>query len=430
MLDNRELASLILLGSALAGGAAHPRVRVSMAAVLRSFLSLMIVVPLTMMFGYVAAEVWAGWQVGLWNTSLFKATVIWTLIPGAALFFSLDQARKDRDFFWRTAKGTLGAAVLLEFYLNVLVFGLVWELVLQLMLALLAMLAIVAGTREDHQAVKKLIDRVLALIGVGVLALTTTSLWRARHELQASQLLLEFALPIWLTIGFLPFVYLLGVFAGYDEIFRRINHATSDRAGQWRSRFAVVLGLRCRTNELSAFHGHWVNRLAGTSRSSEARCVITDFRENRRAAELAAIDREWTLEHYAGSSETDGQGRRLDRREFKETVEALRWVSTCQMGWYRRLGEYREDLLEIVASYFTKCGLPEEHGVNLRVGTDGQSWYAWRRTVSGWCFAIGAAAGPPDEWQYDGPEPPRGFPAKDPFWGAGPFDDDVNLNWS
>ena len=62
-------------------------------------------------------------------------------------------------------------------------------------------------------------------------------------------------------------------------------------------------------------------------------------------------------------------------------------------------------------------GLPEEHGIHLNVSDDGQAWWAWRRTVTGWCFAIGANDAPPDQWLYDGADPPNGFPGEDPAWG-------------
>ena len=74
---------------------------------------------------------------------------------------------------------------------------------------------------------------------------------------------------------------------------------------------------------------------------------------------------------------------------------------------------YRDDLLQILDDSLTRLGLPKESGVTLRVSEDGQSWYAWRRTVTGWCFAIGAAGVPPDQWEYDGAEPPKGYPGND-----------------
>ena len=49
--------------------------------------------------------------------------------------------------------------------------------------------------------------------------------------------------------------------------------------------------------------------------------------------------------------------------------------------------------------------------------------------MTGWCFAIGAAGPPPNQWEYDGPEPPKGYPGEDVSWGDGPFSDQVNRNW-
>jgi hypothetical protein len=53
---------------------------------------------------------------------------------------------------------------------------------------------------------------------------------------------------------------------------------------------------------------------------------------------------------------------------------------------------------------------------------NGQAWYAWRRTITGWCFAIGSAKAPPDQWRNDGSEPPKDFPGRDrAFWGSDPL---------
>ena len=95
-----------------------------------------------------------------------------------------------------------------------------------------------------------------------------------------------------------------------------------------------------------------------------------------------------------------------DRRELKETIDALSKLHMYQMGCYGNLGgRYRDDLLQIIGKDLTRSGLPEESGITLRVSEDGQSWYAWRRTVTGWCFAIGAAGPPPNQWEFDGLEP-------------------------
>lgn len=137
------------------------------------------------------------------------------------------------------------------------------------------------------------------------------------------------------------------------------------------------------------------------------------------------------LIRFAGVDGSDEHGHRLDRREFEETMSALRWVSTCQMGWYNnnQAQRYRVDLLDFVLEGSSGSQLRDPPGVQMRVSGDGQKWFCWRRTVSGWVFAVGAAGPPPDTWEYDGQEPPEGFPGEDPAWGAMAFSQEANLNW-
>ena len=134
------------------------------------------------------------------------------------------------------------------------------------------------------------------------------------------------------------------------------------------------------------------------------------------------------LRRFAGVSGTDEDGRQLDRREFAETIDALEWVATCQSGWYqnRTGGKYPKDLVEKLGDMFGR-GLPPEHGIQLKVRKDGQAWFAWRRTITGWCFAVGGMGPPPKQWFYDGPEPPTGYPGSSDGWAERPFE--RGLNW-
>ncbi|HEV2069588.1 MAG TPA: hypothetical protein VGR26_07340 [Acidimicrobiales bacterium] len=160
------------------------------------------------------------------------------------------------------------------------------------------------------------------------------------------------------------------------------------------------------------------------------------------ARPIAAQLGEWfeaeEFARHAGSHATDENGRMLDRREFRETQRALRWLSTCQTGWYRnRGGRFRPELLATVApALSSEHGLPPEHGVEMRVDDDGHAWWAWRVTPSGLVLGVGASAsapGPkypgevPMEWTYEGNRPPAGPPGEDAAWGEGPFE--FKANW-
>jgi hypothetical protein len=241
-------------------------------------------------------------------------------------------------------------------------------------------------------------------------------------------LALEFFLPVWLTAGLLPLIYILSLYITYDSALRGINRAAGENRPRWRAWLALTIGLHVRHRDVGAFNWNWGRRLVEAPTVGAAREVIRDFRSERRAALQAIADEVERVRRYAGSDETDEAGRRLDRREFEETTDALRWLQMAQTNMYRNHGgRYRDDLLRMISDDFR--GLPKESGVVLKVAEDGQAWYAWRRTITGWCFAAGAAGPPPDQWEFDGPEPPRDFPGRDPLWGAAASAAEINRNW-
>ena len=347
------------------------------------------------------------------------------------LYFNVNKAAEGPLFFRKTAKSALAASVFVEFFINLFVFGLFAELILQFVLIILILVDAFSSQKPEFQQLKKVLGALLVGVGFLFLGYTIVQFYAQWTQLDRQALFLKFALPAWLTIGVLPFIYVLSLYVVYDGALRGVNRATSDWRVRWRTRFVLVRDFRLRRNELRSFTWMWIKRAAVAPDVTGARAVVQQFRDEQRAAEQAERDAEERLWRYAGSNKTDAEGRRLDRREFKETTEALRYLATCQMGWYRnRGGRYHgENLLSALGDWFTRRGLPKDHGIVVRVAKDGQAWYAWRRTVTGWCFAIGAAGPPPDQWEFDGPEAPNGLPGKASEWGSGPFSDEVNRNW-
>lgn len=181
----------------------------------------------------------------------------------------------------------------------------------------------------------------------------------------------------------------------------------------WRQQFAVLSYAGPRLSAVRDLQGAANHDVVHADGFRAAVRAIRHVRRERRAereAERAAAHR---LIDNAGLDGWDDVGQRLDQREFAETRRALQWLATCHMGHYRHDERYRPDLLPLVASQFVRDGLREDHGIVMNVAVDGQSSYAYRETVSAWYFAIGASGPPPDQWCYDGPQPPAGFPDDD-----------------
>jgi hypothetical protein len=300
------------------------------------------------------------------------------------------------------------------------------------------MMAVVAAGKAEHRPAKLLAEGVLATIGLGLLIFNIQQIIVRWDDLDGQAILLELALPIWMTIGLLPFLYALSLYSNYELAFRWIGFRNQGtRWSRTRAKIVLAMRLNIRSRTVRRFDIYWGKQIAETSSFKAAWRVMSRFhqsekthKESERAKEQAAADEQELLKRHAGAGGNDEHGRQLDRREFKETTSALQRLAMWQRGWYiNQGGRYRKRVLTFLDSEQDRHGLPAEHGITVKIREDGQAWYAWRRTVSDWCFAIGAAGPPPDQWEYDGVEPPGGFPGEDPAWGDSPLSYRESSNW-
>lgn len=428
-LNNRETATLILLGCGLLWALSYRPTRESIADLLRTLAKPVLLVPLGLLVGYVGLLAYGGSRLGIWSLDLLSTTVIWFFTLALVAYMNVHRALKDKRFVRRVALRTIEFSVLVEFVAGLYPMALPWEIALQLLALVLVVMITAAKTKRELRPFELVGESLLGVAGLVVIAHSLSQVVANWNDLDVGGIALEIMLPIWMTAAFLPFLYLFTLFAGYDGPVRQMRRLDAPIGAQLKAIIALAFCFRTNRVQLARLGFYWTKRMVEADSIRGAMAVAKDVlaREEAREREVAAARQR--LIDYAGVEGEDADGRRLDRREFEETTAALHWLATCQMGHYRRLGRYPEDLLEIVerSSAFDK--LPDDHGIKMDISDDGQSWWAWRRTVSGWYFAIGAAGPPPDQWRFDGPEPPSGPPGVDPAWGEEPFSMDKDTNW-
>lgn len=426
VLSNRLLASLILLTALLivaltSGRRDLPR---SAGALLIALTQPKLLIPASIHAGVVLAALIPASRLGIWQPSLWSATVVWLIISGLGLLFRLDEAIRGHDFFRRALVRAIGVLALVEFIVNLESFPLYIELPLQI-LGLLATAIVAMEKGGRFQPASTVANRYLVLLGSLAAAWGIWHLADNWSQLDHGLLLRKFLLPIWLTPIALSLVYLLAIWAAYETAFTRMGFVNDGPL--FMQKLALVLrnGLRLRNlQRLRGDGAHQVGRTNGFREAwREARQVQLD-----RAAEIEAeAAAERRLVENAGLRGVDEDGRQLDQREHIETRESLYWLAVCHMGHYPLGNAYRDDLLPIVEPSFAHYGLAEPFGVVMRVAADGQSWYAERQTITGHWFAIGAAGPPSDQWLYDGDQAAPGFPNEATWdhWGGGPH----SRNW-
>lgn len=430
MPNNRQLALLIWAAVALAFALRSADVRKSLKDVARMLLQPAIFVPIATFFGLVTANLMVGSVFGIWNSDLATDSAFWVIGSGFVLLFNFDRATKSDHYFRQTLGAILGLTILVELLLEISILPLPVELALVPITTLLVGVEVVAAREEQNQRVAGCAKGLLTVLGLGLL---TVGLVRAATDFAALDLAhlgRQALLPIWMTAGLLPFVYLLALYAKYESVGNMIDWRSKQG---WRQRtivkLAVVREYGVKARSLGQFTNPAAMKVAEANSWREARETIRAHRSQlseKEADERAAAAR---LEEFAGVEGVDEDGSQLDRREFEQTCAALRWLHSCHMGWWRRENRYTEGLLDRITTATDSHGLTPGAGYNEVVSDDGLSWYAWRRTTTGWVFAIAAAGSPPDQWLYDGADPPDGPPFEDPKWGDVPFGGEVSLNW-
>lgn len=321
-LNNREVAALVWLGVATVGALCIRSVRPSLLALLSGLLKPVFLIPLIALAGWIALELNVATKVGLWGWHLLPDTVVWAAGTAVVLFFRMNEA-KGPAFFGGILKGLVAVGVFTEFFINLFVLSLFWELVLQPALTLVLLMAGVSALKPEHLLVKRFLDRLVALIGFAFLAYVLRQTFLHWRDLSGHELLQQFLLPIWLTAGLFPFLYLLHLFIAYDSALRAVNWATSDRRARWKARYAIVRHFHIRSFELRAFPPIWIRRVTSARNLEEVHQVVAEFRGGRRAVAEAKERAVACEKQFAGSDETDSDGHRLDRREFDATMNGV-----------------------------------------------------------------------------------------------------------
>jgi hypothetical protein len=386
-------------------------------------------VTLLLFFVWVVVVCYVARLVGAWNAGLVKDTVAWVVVYGFASVIAAFRAGKEERFFRRAALAALSVSALMQFVLNLHTFHLVVELFLLPIVTFLLMLEAVAGMHKKTRPVQTLVNGLLLLIGLWVVIATAGGLLDSWRGLDPEETGLAFAFSLWFPLTMLPFVYVFSLVLTYGAILSRARIHNDDQQPTLGARSALLVGLNGDLRAVSDLPQHHAQYRA-IVRSRSFRQGLHNVRAYKEARDAARCEREETaarLIHNAGVKGVDDDGKVLDQREIKETRDALRWIETCHLGHYNNRGKYRKDLMSnVLLDDFQHQGLPEQHGITMRVRKDGQAWYAWRRTPSGYVLGIGMTQGRDNEWLYEREEPPQGFPGSDPSWGDRPYETPPN----
>lgn len=281
MLNNRDWASIIWLAVLAAFVLRDRAVRSSLRALAHAFFKPVILLPVAGMGAYVIGLVLLARRFDLWSVDLLKDTIIWFIATGFVLFINVSRSAQ-RGFFRSASLDAAKATVFLEFFLNLMVFSLPVELLLLPVVFLATAIPIVARGNPANASVVRFMSFVSSALGLGIGTYVVWKIVTKWHEVARVDTLRGLALPIWLTLGLLPFVYVLSLWVNYGSAFTRVDIATDDGRARRRVKIALLITLNVRTTAAGSFAWPWIGQAIDTTSLRQARRVIKNFRTERR----------------------------------------------------------------------------------------------------------------------------------------------------
>lgn len=216
-LSTRELAWVTWILIALSACMFSNSIRQSLSGVFKALFTWKISVSLLAFFLHTVLYVFILFKLGLWDISLLKDTLIWALSFG---FISLMDVNKvnDSKYFKTALLSTIKWTIALEFIINFFTFSLTKELIIVPVLVFSAMMQAVASFNPKYKQVENLFKYILTTFGIVIFIISLYKTVEQHSKLFTLDNLKSFLLPIFLSLTFLPFMYLYNLFVKYEAL--------------------------------------------------------------------------------------------------------------------------------------------------------------------------------------------------------------------
>lgn len=244
-LNNREIATLVYLGLLLAVILLWKNGRPFALNVVRAFFSPKLALIWLLMSLYVASSVWLLACLKLWDWPNLKSALLWWLLVGFTCIFEAQKLKDKPQLLGKLVRDAFKISVLVIFIAELVSFPLWVEMLLLPTLVFLSLLITVGEYQADKPGMLRLLSLLRGIQVFGGLLILGCSYWLVASSITEFVLintLRELALPIFIWIMFIPFIFILAVFMTYEESFihlkMRPKQAAIVRYARWRALFA------------------------------------------------------------------------------------------------------------------------------------------------------------------------------------------------
>jgi hypothetical protein len=220
-----------------------PSVRASFFDLSRALANRKIIAALSLMATYIGLQILGLAEIGLWDESQLKNTIIWAISVAVVSLFRVGQIATDPNYFRNAIRDNLRLVVFLEFLVTFYSFELCVEILIVPAMTFVTLLLVVAQNDKKFAAVERLLNSIVMAFGLILVAFTAYKLVTDFGSFATAQTVSDFSTPTLLTLLYLPFTFVMAVYVSYENAFVALHFSTKDPTvrnyAKWRSILAI-----------------------------------------------------------------------------------------------------------------------------------------------------------------------------------------------
>lgn len=395
-MDNREYALIILIGLL----AIYLLAKGKLLSVIKSFadvaelaLNPKILVPALILVAYSLLLIYAASVSGFWNTDILLDTILEVVFVGLPSMLIVSKATSVTSIKNELIIPEVGFGALASFYINLVCFPILVEVVLQLVILFLGIGYALFSTKRELSNLR-LFENARAVLGIIVFVAATLLLSNTWFSMDWGDELSSLFLLIWYPIFIVPYVLALAYYASLESMSMRINVAGENLPVKEFVNIAAALLPNFRY--IKHFNGWNAHEYLGCLNPSEKASYLDTLKREIDTVAANANAKVKRFELGKGRSGFDQDGIWLDWAYLEEMKSFLWTIASLENRSWKESGIY-SSLDEAF-----NCFLPKDCNGSLLLSHGKDAYVCWVIDPSGFVFAAGSRDGTFPFMKYEG----------------------------
>lgn len=216
----------------------------------------------------------------IWKNIYLKDIILWTLFSGLTICMNAVAGEADEKYISKVLKDNIRFTVVTEFLLSTFTFSLWVELIIIPIMTAITLLDVVAAQKSETVAVHKLLQSVIAFIGLCLVFQTVKVGIREYRELNMVDTLVSFFIPMVYLLFVTPLEYVFELYSKYEMLFIRMCFKEPrDKKVKRKRHLKVIKACGLSVRKIILFQKQCIPRMYVSMSDSEFEALISQLEE-------------------------------------------------------------------------------------------------------------------------------------------------------